>query len=1456
MSELNTIKPKNTDTIPPEFYLQSPYMYLQAAGSDGSDQTASGVHLRWSPMRELLKNHLPKGELTNAGSPYKTNIGFNKSDDFVYLYRAPYTQKFPLVIDFKQHKPYLLIESGLVRRWHFNVPGLNNSTTKIVVWFNDITQYDSIRSVVSNPAINPLDLLMKYTGVIEIMPMQKLFFCAELTFNGPINPSISTGCVMLESISVSDQLPDAKKVLSSRKKTCKDFSGNIRTGSNLRESISVNNDSSSLLNEPNSDELIAAVCCENIRYLRFSYQNCCPLSISFQTYHDFFINWNDWQFKGKFGLSNNDNIVEQRLEPTNVKISGTWPKYNDGATVQLKNYKDRWQAKNGLKEAVESYLDLSKTDMQANSVLPSGSPNDDSMMTISYLNMLNLVAMDFHVARMLGLGHLDIMDTSDTVPYIYLTLYETIADPITLKQDPNQKKYHINMSLPTGIKDHRLPPAPYLYPLKYGASMDDADANKSLITDEKGYAPYADIRVVNLEKRHYMYDQNVGQFWETNMEFCMCDYTRPVMFGVEYRKQGDLKWIMPELSHDKDYLDDTGFPESAPIPDHSNPLYVHFEKNEGKHDYALYGINWFSRISPLGNVRTTDETKFPKRNTLLPPFNFGVQYIQKENPLIFTSQSEQLMLQQKEAVNPGGDNSITRVTFDWNHVNHDAYQDADAIELFFRIKQPETVLGEVKSVTELPGKEVEIKTKSYQIVSTNPVQTIKPTIAAGMEAKFVGSLFVTNTGQFVVLGVKQPIAAGEGATFKLKMVDNPVAMDPNNSGEFVTIHKWINPKSGEKFMVVENLANDVQWKKLTKQVQLIKHSNHYETVKESDGIERIYKYSGIYESAKITDLNDGIYKIEFDSYILPQHPDPLVEWYKGAVRLKTNAGIIKVLEVWSVEYKGNKPLVIHAYDPGFASDSIATIGAQDVNYHPGYRLYLNPEPAALFDKNNILPAVGLGSKTTFMAIRAVDSPNIYSALSVPVPLLAREIVVPKMPGLPIGPTFATRPNFYGKSTYTFDTIIDTTNGRKPFSLMFFRAADRTLLDALYKKTTADQVYQNLKLIKDDGFLSQRWLDLVHFVFDGNGNFKSYNGYAFPNPDNTKTNVSFNGNAKPATIVDALKQAIWKSFIPLTKQPVIYDYIKTGYQTSSNKPVTKDQATGNLLNPNNAAFDQAPMVRKFVENNLTKLRFTDYTLDGASNNIYFYYAVEMAVTSERSEPSPIAGPITLVNSYPPEKPIISKVTARTANPLLNILPAILFEVNTYLQSEGIEKFELYRATSGLAAQSVRTMTSVGVFNLNDPILDDFTDCEFPLFGENLYYRVVALRKIFNERNEEEFIPSLPSESVLASIIDVVSPIPPQLSYTIGSETSNPRVLNDVQFKWNKTVYNGTYFLFKLNKQGNWELLYSIKGNEEEMAFNYPLPLAKENENGLLFHRFKIEVINASGIINAVQNELTI
>src|SRR5688572_22409875 len=83
MSPIDTTTLIQKFTLSREALLQSPYLRLQAAGSQGED-SSKGNHLRWLLDGFLGQHHLPKGNYATTDNFY------NKKDDFVRLYRVRY----------------------------------------------------------------------------------------------------------------------------------------------------------------------------------------------------------------------------------------------------------------------------------------------------------------------------------------------------------------------------------------------------------------------------------------------------------------------------------------------------------------------------------------------------------------------------------------------------------------------------------------------------------------------------------------------------------------------------------------------------------------------------------------------------------------------------------------------------------------------------------------------------------------------------------------------------------------------------------------------------------------------------------------------------------------------------------------------------------------------------------------------------------------------------------------------------------------------------------------------------------------------------------------------------------------------------------------------------------------------------------------------------------------------
>ena len=88
----------------------------------------------------------------------------------------------------------------------------------------------------------------------------------------------------------------------------------------------------------------------------------------------------------------------------------------------------------------------------------------------------------------------------------------------------------------------------------------------------------------------------------------------------------------------------------------------------------------------------------------------------------------------------------------------------------------------------------------------------------------------------------------------------------------------------------------------------------------------------------------------------------------------------------------------------------------------------------------------------------------------------------------------------------------------------------------------------------------------------------------------------------------------------------------------------------------------------------------------------------------------------------------------------------------------------------------------------------------------------------------------------------------------------------RLSWSATTYKGTYHLSKMTAKGTWRKIYSSA--EPVNHFQYPpsgdfatypetASLVKEDTDGnALYHRFRVDVVNASGLVNVKTEELTI
>ena len=1725
--------------------IQSPYTYLQAAGSDGSDRTVKGVHLRWDFLKLLGDNHLAKGDNTNY-EPYISNVGFNRPNDYIKIFRTRFNQRYFTSIDFSLN-PKTEIKTGTIRTWKYVIPvdNLPGTNTVVSVRFIDYSQYDTIRA--SQATLNTINLLNTYTGIVEVEADNKLSFYVELdlkfkslTTSGRPTPRIRPGKLRNSKLSIDPTsgidpiIPINPGYLRVESVTIPDTSDFAQKQVSCRKKIT----------EASAAKIVS---CENIQYLRFDYFNAEWQGIRIYCYQDYIAGTNTqtgnddgWSQVGDFSLRTEDSVVTSRFMPDVVDgTGGHWPKFNDDNpstgefTVNKQNYFNRWRRPgflydpmsaigndlNGLQYFVHKYMELSKTDERALASIPSDTFNDPTTQDISYVDMIRLMSLDYHVARMLGLGHIDDYGELQAAPYLYCLEYKTFVK-LEKPYTTNAERTHIFMTPPVFVKDYRLPAAPILTPPTYGISVDNGTSAPTLLTDKEGYAPFGNIRFININRGPFNFEKPFGPFYYEPTEFCLCDETQPIAYGLEYKEISEPAFRKPEISHDSEYFDASGLPETLPILEGGTPkIFTHQETEEGTHEYRSYAINWFSRVSSLSNP-VTAITAFPPKANLLPPFNFAVQLIQDEDPaetiisdkaLILTTPAEQSLL---AAIPAGNDSTLVRTTFDWNHVHHHAHQYADYADVFFRRAEPMVVKGKIDSVIQLPGNRAQITTTSYDITSTFPKTTVAPTILSSDAGRFAGSFLSAGGENYVVESVS---ANGVNPTFIIKQLKqiNAVAASAN-SGQYISSETFQSPPLNVLFFITENMGALSNWDlRYNKRVYLEKfYTNAQVTLRFSPKRKRVFdikqvlriggdtlinienpidtvfvpgltlEYSVQHEIQTIAantftisgnttadfapgkqfrvfanKANDGLYTVNassvvsgniiitvnepipdstninglieivvsrsviaidhianafkitgdkvleinaahceykpekdgtltrfvvggindsvafmpifkkppvgtrpmltgtgfiqliFQNYNLLPHPDPEVNWHKGTVRLKD---VSNKVQVYPVTYIGNlvnqsfPHLALVIQDPGFiAADDpsnqsggdIYTLdldNVQNANYHPAYKLYLSEDngiplssTGVNFQQKDILPDLtdpNEGSRQTLMAIRSYDVKNdLASFLSNPVVLLAQKNAPPVKPSQPEGPLYATRPDFYGKSTYTFDTEMDTSDSRVPYSVVFYRTSEDRVLDVLYKKKTQETIWTRLEVVVDssnpDGpkpkHDPQLWQILLDVRTSG-AEFETYLAqfgdsvftFKWPLPDNDtffltyETNKPLNednpvgGHVYPFekafdftgtysiydkswTLQQIVKRAIQDAFLPLNEQPPIFNYFKKGTVTSSVKSKLRN-ASGNLLDP--LTNDLFPMIR--ILNDSKKpgvyVRFTDYTLDGASKSLYFYRVVEMDDKFKFSEASSPLGPVLMVNAFPPDKPQIRKVLTQLQDLAANKPSAILFEINAYGENEKISKVEIYRAIDEIDALSVRTMKKVKSVTWGTALIDDFGDLDFPPYGETLYYRIVAIREI--EDVEDVLLPllpngkqptvivdmpSLPSDVSKASIVDVINPAAPRLSSENGTTTATE--LNNVVLKWQATCYNGTYRLQKLNASGNWVPKYSVKVKEGAMQYP-PLDingqpdfgtfseteklLRVDTDGNLIYHRFRVQVENASGLFNLSEFALTL
>ncbi|RLJ80521.1 hypothetical protein [Pedobacter alluvionis] len=1467
-------------------------IYLQAAGSDGANGIAQGIHLRWSLTGVLGDNHLPKGDYYNAQNSQLS--GFNRKDDYVKVFRTQYINAPTISIDFEFNRPVINFKD---RQWIYTVNNNFNGhkiTNRVKLTFENANAYSELGRTI-DPLLDYYRFLSSYNEIITLEIEGKTSYSVGFHFNNTSNEKAVLKVKMLSQI-----VNEPDNTIEVRKTMLLDTLGDIfefAKADNIAK-ISIKKSANAVI--------------ENFY---------------FSTYHDFLTTRQetDWmEVGGGFGLSLDDAVVFDRLEDENYPIDHLWPHFNDGTTVKVANYQDKWLTSRAdslsVKEVLNKYLQLSHTNPRAEEMVSNvdqGQQNEGFM--ISYLDIMNMQALDYHFARMLGLGHIDTVDNDGD--YFYQARY-------TNKSSLNSSgtSTYVYTSLPVTKRDYLLPEKPKMRPVAYQFLGDNDSMNDML--DGNGYANFDYARVVNIGRMPFT-DELVGHDFFTNLNAIenqnIFENPKPVFYGLEYRAENQSAYVKPEITSGSfpgehqyyayDNANPQGVLETQPLRDDVLSLFTHFEKQPGKHFYAIYGINWFSRVSALSDEVHTDATEFAAVNTLLPPSDVTVQYVQKEDPLLFTTTAEQNWLAGRKQVFEGQDIGFTRVTFNWldildatRLIDQSAVQlntliKADHVKAYFNPELPLIITGQIKDIIhESDEKMIRLIVGSYKQIDGT---LITPNVASGDFFRFSNSLLTTPNGKYRVENV---VNGSTGIEIIIEGIsESGVVDDENEAGSYSTQKFATFPEIGSRFSVAENLSNPANWDPVTESVQLKSFADannpRIERITDSEGKETIYWVGGIHNQATVTPLfgaeyPDGLlgyYKIKFDGtgnlndhpqINLPfdvndpnkNSPDQLrqahVEWYKGLIRIPTvNADPEpKLLEVIRIEE--THPVELYVYDPGYQEDPIRvsdpTALTVSVNFHPGYRVYFFPEPGPnhTFNATNILPFGSDNDKRTQLGLQTIDSRaesnNSISDVSVPAILLAHKIEEPAQFEAPGTFGLKVRPDATGKASFTFDVKIEPTiNGikRTPFGFMFYRTTNEDVLEALYKPATITQILKALADLEEDLFYSQRYLELVNLTFNpaNTDSFKIFpaipNAYGFPKPDK----VGLVDETHDSLELKKLKYfaAIQETLLPLTEQPPILAFIKQGLQTENALPVIRD-LDGNLLDGTDTAFNPFPMIRQYnkpSQPNTTYIRFTDYFLSGASRKLYFFAGVEVTNQLEPSLLSPFAGPVSILQTLPSAPPLVTRFAINLDSFSAESGASVVFNIAPISPEDRISKIRIYRSKD-----KDKTVTLQGMeYHVDHNILaedmegyeinDDFSDLTVAPLGDTVYYRLAGIRTIINEKEQEEEVLSLGTDIIPITLPDYLNPEAPELTYHAAEN----------KLSWPATAHNANYYVYKQNNRGNWEKVYSVEPptSSTEMEYILPEPLLTVDEDGdKLYYRFKVQVQNTSGLVNLTDKELTV
>lgn len=1452
--------------------IQSPDLFIQASGSDGNDGVTSGVLLRWSLNGDLGNHHLPKGRyayndlLDGNPNPYKTAVGYsNNDDDFVKIYRIKYENPTYFNINFDQTISNIkIIDIGdNIDEFIFKI------SDRIVVF--ELIQNNYLVNTVNILTYNALTETYTCTSLKDFIEVYNDVFSIAIYEEDIIGNRSN----VLKSFGVRFKLiPDVNALLQTDEVLLTTFEGSDpQVKYNLKQPI---------LKQDASEKKFFT---ESIQKVHIKKIHAEIDSIDFEFYDDFLYNPSrSWAYQGQYSLSLDESQVEERLNGLDdtYDINKNWPKYNDGVSVNASNYMDKWlDVSEGFKLQVENYLALSKVSTNLKAV-------NTQAPVLSFLNLLKLQSLDFHVARMLGLATIDIVPIDNADSYIYMAFYKA---PSAQGIDINDGFLeHIYMTLPTNKSDYRLPFIPSLdsFSHNYQATSED-------VMNDEGYSHFENSRLIDINRNKLPYE-----FANSHTPYSLLainngyfnlggDKTKPYSIGIEYGLINiNSDFELPNVSYNKVYLNGTDYKdykgeieidETLLVLDRSNPIYTHLETNTGLHNYALYGVNWFSRASVISNELSL-ETTFVNKN-IKPPVNLQAQYIQKEDPLVFTSIAEQTELQQK-IDNQVAEPNLTRVTFDWNGYQNGNYQFAQEVHFYFRKNLPEEVRGKVNTISVVSGTgQYLITTDKIKLISQDG-SFMEPVVSSPQ--KMIGSELKTKSGAFKIVSCETDVQGFLKFTIEPIKTTSRIEEVDQLTGKINYRPKLstLLPKINEFFTVRANETLEADWYKLvnssnkviiTNFVDTITNTTYSEEYTNDDGVLITQVVGGIFKTTatviKLDEEETGVgdlYEIiiPYTLSLIPLGNGTNVNYFEGSVRVKTNSNKIRELRVFSITGFGETELKLLVHDSNADSlDPIKTSGIDFVNFHPGYKIYLSSEGE--FSSSNIEPITNGQIKKTWIAAKSFDGGNDYylsnpfdAPFSTHVSILATKESIPLETGdVVLSSKFATKPDVFGKSSYSIDLLIGID---KPFATAFYRTTDNAILQTIYSSAALTLISSNLKNIEINNAEDKRFNDLVNAVLnDLNNGFKEYNGYALPLPDL----VEIEGSDSSQIIVNKIKHKIQSSFLPITHEPCIYSFIKQRNSgiTSNRKPTLVDDS-GKLLVFNNPSFDPYPFITKI--NTGDDLRFTDYTLQGASNARYFYAFKHQSDNLKMSDWSGIIGPVNLINSASFEAPVIEKFEIILANKLLESKASVRFTIQPYPDSTGVSKIRLYRAFTSSAAKNILAMDIVGDFDIaQNEIIDTFSLMIQPPTEEDIFYRVVGLKEVRCEKKIDELdvdseytfetYCSSATDPIIIQLPDNTNPDSATLSCTCTGNNLNK--LQNVVIEFESVMYKGEYYLYKLNPNGSWSLIDQFTNSDNTQTLFFDLGDLEYTDNvNIINHLFKVIACNKSGLFSLDDNQI--